>query len=56
MRYVHTITGRTFTSTPGPGRFGSSSVDGTWDNGESGTIFPGEIFTRTGEPCWTANS
>jgi len=49
--FVHLISGRSFTATPGDGRFGASSVDGHWDTGEAGTIFPGETLTD-GSKVW----
>lgn len=43
MLHIHTGTGRTFTATS-EGSFGAASVDGRWDTGEAGTIWPGETF------------
>lgn len=42
--FAHSLTGRTFVVTEHYGRFGASSVDGVWDSGEVGTIFPGELL------------
>jgi hypothetical protein len=65
--YTHRLSGRTFTANDGAGAFGESSVDGTWNTGEFGTIFPGELWgdapvwvtecyaARTGEGYWTCD-
>jgi hypothetical protein len=49
--FTHTLSGRTFTANAGAGTFGASSVDGTWDSGQVGTIFPGETFAD-GSKVW----
>jgi hypothetical protein len=48
--YTHRLSGRRFTAT-GTGRFGAASVDGIWDTGETGTIWPAETFA--GVPVWS---
>jgi hypothetical protein len=49
--FTHLLSGRTFTAANGAGTFGASSVDGTWDSGQAGTIFPAEALTD-GRKVW----
>lgn len=48
----HTLSGRTFEAKLGSGRFGAMSLDGHWDTGEAGTIWPAETLLD-GTPLWS---
>lgn len=50
--FTHTLSGRSFTA-EAAGSFGAASVDGRWDSGETGTIWPGETL-RDGSLVWVA--
>lgn len=53
--FAHLLSGRTFQVTEHYGAFGASSVDGVWDDGTPGTIFPGELL-RDGSLVWAAKA
>lgn len=49
--YTHTLSGRSFTATDGESTYGAAAVDGHWDSGEAGTIWPAETLSD-GRPLW----
>lgn len=50
--YSHQLSGRTFIAEEGEGTFGAASVDGHWDTGQAGTIWPAEV--AFGALVWVA--
>lgn len=52
LTFTHTVTGRKFHAIEGEGAYGAATLDGHWDTGQAGTIWPAETF-RDGTLCWT---
>lgn len=44
ITFTHTLSGRTFTASGPSQEFGPAAVEGTWDSGEAGVIWPTETL------------
>lgn len=49
--FVHSVSGQTFTAERVSEVYGAAAVDGRWESGQAGTIWPNETF-KDGSRIW----